>query len=143
MVANRGPVPKRSDQRRRRNKEGAVDVAAAGTATTAPALRPGLHPLAAAWYRALQDSGQSRFYEPSDWMTAQLLAEGIDAFAREPRASLLSTIMSGSANLLVTEGDRRRLRLELVRAEAEAAAAAKPTVATRNVRRLKAVDGGR
>lgn len=143
MVANRGPVPKRSDQRRRRNKDGAVDVAAAGTATASPALRPGLHPLAVAWYQALGESGQSRFYEPSDWMTAQLLAEGIDSFARQPRASLLSTILSGSANLLVTEGDRRRLRLELVRAEAEATAAKAPTVATRNVRRLKAVDGGR
>lgn len=141
MVANRGPVPKRSDQRRRRNKDGAVDIAAAGASTPAPALRPGLHPLAVAWYRALQESGQSRFYEPSDWMTAQILAEGIDSYARQPRASLLSTILSGSANLLVTEGDRRRLRLELVRAEANVAAA-RPTAATRNVRRLKAVDGG-
>lgn len=143
MVANRGPVPKRTEQRRRRNKDKPVDIAAAGAVTEAPALREGLHPLAAAWYKSLQQSGQSRFYEPSDWMTAQVLAEGIDSFAREPRASLLSTILSGSANLLVTEGDRRRLRLELVRAEAEAQAAARPTTATRNVRRLKAVDGGR
>lgn len=141
MVATRGPVPKRSDQRRRRNKDTLPDIAPSGVVTEAPRLRPGLHPLAVAWYEALQRSGQSRFYEASDWMTAQLLAEGIDVFARQPRAALLGTILSGSANLLVTEGDRRRLRLELVKAETEAAA--RPTAATRNVRRLKAVDGGR
>jgi hypothetical protein len=136
-------VPKRSEERRRRNKDSAVDIAAAGAQTQAPALRPGLHPLAAAWYQSLSASGQSRFYEPSDWMTAQVIAEGIDSFAREPRASLLSTILSGSANLMVTEGDRRRLRLELVRAEQEASSVRPATAATRNVRRLKAVDGGR
>ena len=27
------------------------------------------------WFRALKQSGQARFYEPSDWQTARLLAE--------------------------------------------------------------------
>lgn len=139
MTATRGPVPKRSTERRRRNKESQPDFAPAGGQVTAPALRPGLHPLACAWYESLQRSGQARFYEASDWLTAQIIAEAIAQFAQSPTASMLNTILSGSANLLVTEGDRRRLRLELVKASEEAPAAG-PRPQMRNVRRLKAVD---
>ena len=72
----RGTIPKRSDQRRRTNKEGRPDILTiSGDPVEAPALRPGLHPLAAAWYESLAISGQSRYYEPSDWMMAQVLAE--------------------------------------------------------------------
>lgn len=112
----RGPVPKRSDQRRRRNNTGTVQAPAGDNTPTPPPLRPGLHPLAVAWYESLPRSGQSRYYEPSDWMHAQLVAEAIAAFAETPKASMLAAIMSAASNLLVTEGDRRRLRLEMLKA---------------------------
>lgn len=113
----RGPVPKRSDQRRRANDTGVerAEVDAPPLAEP-PALRPGLHPLAVAWYDALAESGQSRYYEPSDWMFAQIIAEAIAEYASNPgKAATLNAILAGSTSLLVTEGDRRRLRLELTR----------------------------
>ncbi len=111
-----GVVPKHSTQRRRRNLDGRPETIEVGRSLAkAPALRAGIHPLAAAWYESLRDSDQSRFYQPSDWMTAQLIAEAIDEFARVRRAALLDTILRGSTVLLATEGDRRRMRLELTR----------------------------
>ena len=111
-----GVVPKHSTQRRRRNKDGRPETIEVGRAVSkAPLLRSGIHPLAANWYNALIDSDQSRFYQPSDWATAQLIAEAIDEFAQTRRAALLDTILRGSSVLLVTEGDRRRMRLELTR----------------------------
>lgn len=114
----RGPVPKRENQRRRQNKTH-IERAAAGSSTPVepPALRPGIHPLAQRWYESLALSGQSVFYEPSDWMMAQVIAEAIEAYAIDRKGSTLAGIMAGASNLLVTEGDRRRLRLELDRGE--------------------------
>lgn len=112
----RGPVPKRTSERRRTNKpEVPVETAPAGAAVAAPKLRDGLHPLAVAWYESLSRSGQSRWYEPSDWAQAQLTAELVDAYANDPTANGLNAILKASTNLLVTEGDRRRLRIELTR----------------------------
>jgi len=111
-----GPVPKHSSQRRRRNLDSRPEqVEVAGPPVEVPALRPGIHPLAAAWYRSLQQSDQSRYYQPSDWIVAQVVAEAIEDYANEPKASMLATILSGAGSLLATEGDRRRLRLELTR----------------------------
>lgn len=111
-----GAVPKHSTQRRRRNKDGRPETIEVGRALAkAPVLRSGIHPLAANWYRSLVESDQSRFYQPSDWATAQLIAEAIDEFAHTRRAALLDTILRGSTVLLATEGDRRRMRLELTR----------------------------
>lgn len=119
MASSRGPVPKRSDQRRRRNKTEVIDTGFA-RGGPAPSLRDGLHPLAVAWYNSLKHSGQSAFYEQSDWMTAQIITEAIDDYARKPRVALLAAILSGSSSLLATEGDRRRLRLELSRVDVDA-----------------------
>jgi hypothetical protein len=113
----RGPIPKRTETRRRRNDTGVEAVTVDdGPISEAPPLRDGLHPLAVAWYNALAESGQARYYEPSDWMQAQVLAEAVAEFAENPsKAAMLNAILSGSTSLLVTEGDRRRLRLELTR----------------------------
>ena len=132
----RGPIPKRTEQRRRRNQDAPVDRAAAGPRVSPPPLREGLCDLAVEWYGSLAQSGQSQFYELSDWLMAQVIAEAIDEFASKPSGPLLSQILSGSSVLLATEGDRRRLRLELVRDEPEVVEKPHP------VRRLKAVDAG-
>jgi hypothetical protein len=119
-VGTRGAVPKRSDQRRRRNADGQPEIVSfSGGAVEAPALRAGLHPLAASWYESLAISGQSRYYEPSDWMMAQIIAEAIDVFAVSRKSTTLSQILAGSSVLLATEGDRRRMRLELLRAASD------------------------
>ncbi len=75
------------------------------------------HPIARDWYESLAESGQSRFYEPSDWATAYYVAEAMsrNLSAETFRASLFQHVLSASGELLTTEGARRRLRLELQR----------------------------
>lgn len=102
-----GPIPKRSTERRRRNKpeHPITEATFQGDAVIKPPLRPGIHPLAKRWYDSLADSGQSRWYEPSDWAFAMIIAEGIDEFAATRKANMLNNIMTGCTQLLVAEGD--------------------------------------
>lgn len=104
-----GPIPKRSEERRRRNKDGievlVVDLdnaLAQEVEVPAPPMKTEAwdeelqdyvaleepesewHPTAEAWYRSLARSGQAIFYEPSDWSTAYVLA-GQLSLAMEPR----------------------------------------------------------
>lgn len=91
---------------------------------------PDWHPVARAWYQSLAESGQSDFYEPSDWAVARLVAESMSrdlkpqivgttedgtpiAFSRPINGASLRAYLGAFASLLVTEGDRRRARLEL------------------------------
>lgn len=118
-----GPVPKRSDQRRRTNKPVIpLTHAVAGSVASQPAPQADWHPLAADWYRSLADSGQSRFYEPSDWALARVIAESMSreltSLGPVP-ASAIASWLRAMTVLLATEGDRRRLSLELKRAEAK------------------------
>lgn len=115
----RGPVPKRSDQRRRANKPDVpVKAAPAGNSVyRVPSPRPDWHPLARRWWLALAKSGQSRWYEPSDWEHAFVWADLLSRqmWSDKPSAMMLTAWDSASSRLLVTEGDRRRVRIELDR----------------------------
>jgi hypothetical protein len=77
MNKPRGPVPKPSSQRRRRNKpEGAAPAKPpARRVVAAPSPDPEWHPIALDWFNSLEESGQAQFYEASDWMTARYIAE--------------------------------------------------------------------
>jgi hypothetical protein len=94
------------------------------------------HPIAKQWYESLARSGQSAFYEASDWATAFLVAEsisrdlkpqpiGVDPETGEPvmaviplKGASLAAYLRAMTALMVTEGDRRRAGLELRRASA-------------------------
>ena len=122
-----GPPPKRSDQRRRRNKPDesqanltVVKDDAPRPVVKAPRVSPSWHPLMKDWFRALKQSGQARFYEPSDWQTARLLAEVMSQELNNGegvKASMLAEFNSAAASLMTTEGERRRLRVELQAAD--------------------------
>ena len=73
------------------------------------------HPAAARLYDALKTSGQSDFYQNSDWAVAWSLCDDLSNFkkAGRPSAQMAAVIYSTLSNLLVTEGDRRRARIEL------------------------------
>lgn len=133
-MGSRGPVPKRTDQRRRTNKPDAeITTPPAARTVRIPRARRGWHPVARLWFRSLSPSGQSKFYEPSDWALAVLIAEsmsrdlmpqaiGIAEKSGEVVESViplkgasLSAYLRAMAVLLVTEGDRRRLHMELQR----------------------------
>ena len=117
----RGPVPKRSDQRVRRNKpEGPEPTKIAGASTVKPPAEDRTwHVSAKRWFRSLKTSGQAIFYEPSDWAYAQLCADLLSSEMErdKPRAVMISQILSMMDNLLTSEGSRRRVRIELIRAE--------------------------
>lgn len=115
-----GPVGKRSDQRRRRNKpEGPqLVVAPAAPAVTVPEPSEAWHPLMVDWYRSLMSSGQSAFYEPSDWEMARLAAHVMSQELNSGEAVKAATLKEFQAianNLMTTEGARRKLRVELQR----------------------------
>lgn len=113
-----GPVPKRSDQRRRENKpEIPIDTAPAATDIEIPESDEQWHPIARRWFESLAKSGQSAFYEPSDWAQAYYVAEAMSRNLLVGRfsAQLFAAVLSGASSLLATEGDRRRLRIELER----------------------------
>lgn len=134
MAVSRGPVPKRESQRRRENRpESPVDKADGAAEVEVPAANPRWHPIAKRWFESLAQSGQHVFYEPSDWATAELIAEsmsrdlkpqvvGIKEETGEPvmatiplKGASLAAYLKAFSVLLVTEGDRRRARLELQR----------------------------
>ena len=139
-MGTRGPVPKRSDQRRRRNAP-AVPMATAEASSDVALPEPAeeWHPVARRWYESLEKSGQVEFYEPSDWALAYLMAESISrdlnpqfvGFAQTGRdqteaeyatiplkGASLSAYLKAMGDLLVTEGARRRASVELQRGEA-------------------------
>ena len=125
-MGTRGPVGKRSEERRRRNKvEGPELVQApSGRPEDVPELPEpdaNWHEIARDWYLSLRESGQAAFYQPSDWAVARYVAElmsrGLSS-DRPPNGQYVAALNSAMANLLSTEGDRRRARIELERTPA-------------------------
>lgn len=132
-----GPVPKRSDQRRRRNKPEGAEIIQAPAGDEPDWLEPAesWHPIAREWYCSLAASGQSRFYEASDIATAYYVAEAMSRNLQATRerdkttgewvtvgrfsAQLFASVMSAMTDLLTTEGARRRARVELQRGPAQ------------------------
>lgn len=134
----RGPVPKKDSERRRRNDDGIelvkinLDELIAGEVEV-PAADPKWHPIATQFYEGLQKSGQAIWLEPSDWSVAYILAESLSRDLKPQyvgmneetgeailmtiplKGSSLSAYLKAFSALLVTEGDRRRLRIELER----------------------------
>lgn len=117
MARSVGPVPKRSEQRRRRN---AVEIdrapLSAGGQVLGPEPPDWLDGLALDVYESLRRSGQAVYYTDSDWAAALVVCKAVEAFERRPSAHMLTAILSGFGSLAATEGDRRRLRIELERA---------------------------
>lgn len=116
----KGPIPKRSDERVRRNKDEALEKVQAIGVVRQPAL--GLddpHPIVNDLYLSLKDSAQSRFYEPSDWEYARFCLYFADQLlkSRRPSAQLLASVQTMLTDLLVSEGSRRRVRLEVERSQ--------------------------
>jgi|SRR5690606_4558217 len=120
MGRPRGPIPKRSEERRRANKpEGPelVTIAPVVGVVECPPADESWHPIAREWYDSLAVSAQSRFYEPSDWATARYVAEAMSRGLQSSRfsAQLFAAVSSAMTELLTTEGARRRARMEIER----------------------------
>lgn len=100
---------------------------------TPPPVNPDWEPVAKEIYLSSQESGQCTFYEPSDWAALYLaceslsrdlapqfvgIAEATGEVIRERiplKGASLNAYLKLFSQLMVTEGERRRLRLELNR----------------------------
>jgi len=111
-----GTVPKRSEERRRRNKV-EVDSAPGFPILAWPMPDPEWHPIARNWFASLGISGQAVWFQPSDLGTARYVAEAMSRSLAGERmsAQLFAGVLSGMSLLLATEADRRRMRIELER----------------------------
>jgi DNA-binding IclR family transcriptional regulator len=121
-MGQRGPMPKRSSERRRRNKESKPDKVAPKVAEVKrPRVRAHWHPIAKAWFKSLEDSGQSAFYEPSDWAAAVYVAEVMSKHLKADKlsAGMFSFVWTAMGDLMTTEAARRRVRLEIERGDSE------------------------
>lgn len=127
-----GPIPKRSEERRRRNKDDGPELVK--LPADVPIELPDLpdpddmwHPIATQWYLSLRESGQAAFYQPSDWAmaryAAELMSRGLNS-DQPPNGQYVAALNSVMGSLLTTEGDRRRARIELERKPATAQAPA-------------------
>lgn len=135
----RGPIPKRSEERVRRNVDSAGPVEKVGMtgSVEVPELGDGfdtidpeggevytneLHPIAVDLYESMKTSGQSKYFEPSDWQMARVLVHLLSKVlhSSKPSAQMLAALTTMMSNLLLTEGDRRRVRLEVERGQVEA-----------------------
>lgn len=121
-MGSRGPIPKRSEERRRVNRPAGLDLlrlpgGRPDVPDDLPAPDPAWHPIAADWYLSLQRSGQAALYEPSDWAKARYVAELMSRTLGDgiPSALLVAALAQSMAGLLTMEGDRRRAGVELPR----------------------------
>lgn len=121
----RGPVPNReSDLARPRSRKGSEEQETKRgmmRPVRVPRADPDWHPAAKQLYESLKKSGQSDFYQQSDWAYAWALMDDFSYYklAGKRSAQMAQTLYSALGNLLVTEGDRRRVRIELQEPEPE------------------------
>lgn len=123
-IGSRGPVPKRSEERIRRNKD---DVEVTKLEATGVVEVPELgiedpHPMIVDFWEAICDSAQAKFYEPSDYQYARFTLHFANklVLSGRPSSQMLAAVNSALSDLLVSEGHRRRVRLEVEREQAKA-----------------------
>lgn len=140
-----GPPPKREEERRRRNKDAVpttkvnLDETLAGDVEV-PAADEDWHPIARLIWDSIPQSGQSIFMEPSDWAAAYLFCESVSRDLQPQvvgitesgevikdeiplKGASLSAYLKMMGQLMMTEGERRKLKIELERKKAADAAA--------------------
>jgi len=118
-----GPVPKRDSERIRRNlPEVPTDTVVMVGPVEIPELGiPNAHPMIVDFYESLKRSGQSKYYEDSDWQLARMALYFANKLLNDekPSSMMLQQVNSMLSDLLVAEGQRRRVRLEIERQTAQ------------------------
>lgn len=115
---SRGPIPKRSDSRTRRNKTNESGIAVKKGEATAISWP---HP-AKEWqkpvkdlYQGLKKSGMAQFYQQGDVQWAWLACDELNNYRLYGGGAMkLQAVLSMfSQSLGILEGDRRRMQIEL------------------------------
>ena len=140
----RGPVPKLSIERRRRNKsEIPGERVKAGQSAYPPPEPDGeWHPtIRRVWDGLVASATSGHFFQPSDWAMAWYACdvESVNLLSSRSSAMRSQLFVTVMTDLMATEGSRRRLRVELERGEVEDPVQAKIMKGYRSA--LKVVDG--
>ena len=116
-MGERGPAPKRNQDRVRRHRDGRNIEAVRHGRVAVPRGEADWNPHAKKWYGSLKRSAQSAFYEPSDWATAKIVAQEIsDYFGLDPnlrRPAQMTAILKGMDSVMSTHQSRLRSRVEV------------------------------
>lgn len=112
-----GPIPKHSSQRVRRNVGDPVSKVTpiVTPSKTGPAADQGWHPIAIELFESLAQSAQVVYLQPTDWAVARVLCHLLSDVLNsgKPSAQMVASLSTMMSNLLLTEGDRRRVRIEI------------------------------
>ena len=125
-----GPMPRReADLARPRERKGKDMVPVTKgelRSVRIPRVDPDWHPISKMLYESMKKSGQADFYQQSDWAFAYSICEDLSLYKNSSKRSgqMLQSIYSAMERLLITEGDRRRVRIELHAPEDEGEPAA-------------------
>ena len=131
-MGSRGPIPKRDEERVRRNLPDAptATVTAIGSVKI-PEMgdlshQGETHHLVEDLYESMKKSATAQFYEATDWAFARitLYALNQELIAAQHNgkpvgAMKLTAIHQMLSALMLTEGDRRRARIEIERAPSD------------------------
>lgn len=113
-----GPVPKRSEDRIRYDGN-VIDKVHAFGVVKKPELGLGdnPHPIITDFWDAVGESAQTRYYEASDWQYLRVSLHFLNKLLRsnKPSAQMLTVVNQMLSDLLVSEGQRRRVRMEIER----------------------------
>lgn len=116
-----GPIPKDPEQRVRRNKTSEDGLESEQFEMDEEVLVPWAvfeHSFVQGLWESLEKSVNKKFYEPSDWQYARLTLHLWDKVLMDnkvPTAMMIASLDSMLSKMLVTEGDRRRLKIEAKR----------------------------
>lgn len=116
-----GPRPRREGELARPRHRKGADQAPTVRGELRPVRQwdadPEWHPIAINLFDSLAASGQSDFYQESDWAYAYAVCDDLSQYKADPTArgsaQKLTAIYNALERLLITEGDRLRLRVEL------------------------------
>ena len=131
-MGDRGPIGKRDSERVRRNTpENPTETVAMIGTVAVPELGDiscagETHPLVTDLYESIKNSAAVKYYEPTDWQFARLTLYTLNeelisasALGKTIGAMKLTAINQMLSSLLLTEGERRRVRLEVERQPAD------------------------
>jgi hypothetical protein len=121
-MGQRGPVPNRSEDLSRDRDSDRGDRAPISRGQSRPAIIPDpdpeWHRVASMLWTAALASGQSDFYQSSDYAYLYHVCDELSAYKgaegrRAHSAMMFAALNQAMTVLLLTEGDRRRVRIEL------------------------------
>lgn len=114
-------VPNRSDNltpagERKRKSRGVTVTKGEACPATIPEANPEWCKVAEGLWEAAQESGQSAFYETTDWWMLYLACDQVTYLYEQGRRSpeYLKGIITMLGSLMFTEADRRKVHVELI-----------------------------